>query len=150
MLDYATIRAPFDGVVFQRMIDRGDFVRPASGDSGEPLFAVVRDDLLRLVLDIDLEAGALLDVGDQAVLHEVKGLPNRRFEGTVSRFAAAFDEGSRKMRAEIDLENPVDEATGKRPLKPGYYGQVNLALSGGQESQSLPAGAVGHDDPARS
>src|SRR5262245_29984956 len=40
LLDYAKVRAPFDGVVTRRNINTGDLVQPAS--KGEPLFVVER------------------------------------------------------------------------------------------------------------
>ena len=52
------------------------------------------------------------------------------------------------MRAEVDLDNPRDESSGKRKLAPGYYGQVTLTLATGQEAPSVPADALGRDDQA--
>src|SRR5918995_1682883 len=47
---YATIQAPFDGVVTARAIDRGDMVFQASSPkgSGEPLLRVAKLDLIRV------------------------------------------------------------------------------------------------------
>src|SRR5262249_28774404 len=45
MLRYAQIRAPFDGVVTQRNVNKGDFILPAgTGTRGLPLYVVDQDD----------------------------------------------------------------------------------------------------------
>src|SRR5439155_1439283 len=52
VLSYATIKAPFDGVVTRRTVDVGQFVQPASGPGGAPpLFVVVRTNPVRIFVD---------------------------------------------------------------------------------------------------
>ena len=69
-----------------------------------------------------------LDDGDGVELHGLAGQVGRRISGDISRHAGAFHRGSRMMRAEIDLENPVDDETDRRAFAPGDYGRVSLTL----------------------
>src|SRR5262249_51761774 len=50
LLSYATIEAPYDGVVMVRNINTGDFVQPATTGKGEPLFVVARMDWVRIFI----------------------------------------------------------------------------------------------------
>ena len=55
MLGYTTLKAPYTGVVTRRNINRGDFVEPAMGGKGEPLFVVRRTDLMRVFVAVPEE-----------------------------------------------------------------------------------------------
>lgn len=146
MLEFATIRAPFPGVVTSRLIDRGAFVRPATAGSGAtPLFTMTRADKLRLVVWLPLESAGKLDVGDQAVFGNIPSSPGVNCHGTISRFAMVFKEGSRMMRTEIDLDNPTTSASGKRQLEPGAYGKVTLTLARMTSVPTVPPEALASD-----
>jgi RND family efflux transporter MFP subunit len=128
MVGYTKIRAPFDGLVTQRMVDPGALVRPAGGDAATALFEVARVDKVRAVMFLPIDQVRQLDDGDGVELHGLAGQVGRRISGDISRHAGAFHQGSRMMRAEIDLENPVDDETGRRAFAPGDYGRVSLTL----------------------
>lgn len=146
MLDFATIRAPFTGVVTRRMVDRGAFVRPAVAASGAtPLFTITRVDKLRLVVWLPMEAAGKLDERDPATLHGIQGRPGERVDGSVARHALAFNEGSRMMRAEIDLDNPAAGTNGRRRFEPGMYGTVTVTLETSPGAPTVPATALGTD-----
>ncbi|MEX2121659.1 MAG: efflux RND transporter periplasmic adaptor subunit [Pirellulales bacterium] len=143
MQSFTVIRAPFAGVVTGRMIDRGTFVRPASAGSAKPLFSLVRNNKLRLVVWLTMDAAGKLNVGDPVVFRGPSGNP---IEGRISRYAVAFNEGSRKMRAEVDLDNPVDGSYGRRKLEPGVLGNVELTLDTRRDTPTVPAAALVSDD----
>ena len=52
MVDYATLTAPFDGVVTRRKINTGDFVQPAVGAAQDPLYVIHRRDLMRIFVEV--------------------------------------------------------------------------------------------------
>ncbi len=55
MLQYATIRAPFDGVVLKRWVHPGAFIQPAEGNSAaRPLLTVTRIDVVRVLVDLPM------------------------------------------------------------------------------------------------
>lgn len=138
MLQYAEIRAAFDGYVTDRYVDPGAFIQPAEGNSGaSPLLTITRTDKVRIVLDIPMGEVRFLDRGDPAVLDRVNVLPGEQpFKGVVARFSPSLNKSSRMMRLEIDLENP----DGK--LLPGYYGYVTLNLQQLAGTPVIPNSAV--------
>ena len=141
MASFAKIRAPFDGLISSRMFDPGTLVEPNGGREGEPLFEIASVDKVRVVLFVPMEDSARLNVGDGAILHSVPDAAGETFEGTISRTANAFHEGSRMMRAEIDLDNPAD-ARGHRKLKAAGYGKVDLTLAEFEGIATVPRAAV--------
>jgi RND family efflux transporter MFP subunit len=142
MLQYAEIKAPFDGIVTQRFVHQGAFIQPATNNSGaRPLLAVSRIDKVRISLDIPMKEVKLLDIGDRAVFDRINVLPGESFEGKVARTAMALNEVSRMMRMEIDLENPIGD-NGRRRLSPGYYGYVTVYLEERPQTPVIPASAL--------
>lgn len=141
---YTRIRAPFDGLITERMVDPGAFVRPAT-NGGSPLFHIESVERVRIVVYLSMENAGKLNVGDSAVLHGIPGAAGERFEGQITRFAKALQRGSRMMRAEIDLPNPVDESRGRRKLMPGDYGKVAITLDRVGDLATVPAAAIGED-----
>ena len=133
LLDYRFIRAPFDGVVTMRKVDTGHFVRPAAGND-EPLFVVVRSNVVRVVLQVPEVDAVLIRKGAEAKI-SVQAMKGAELGGHVSRTSEALEAGSRTLRTEIDVPNP-DGA-----LRPGMYvvGQIKAAMP---EAWVLPASAV--------
>ena len=123
------------------MFDPGTLIEPNGGADDEPLFEIVSVDTVRIILFVPMEDSAELSVGDKAVLHSVPSATGVRFHGKISRMARAFHEGSRMMRAEIDLENPPD-GQGRRQLKPADYGKVDLALHDFPAIPAVPLSAI--------
>ncbi|WP_439630324.1 efflux RND transporter periplasmic adaptor subunit [Gemmata sp.] len=135
---YASIVAPFDGVVTRRSVNTGDFV--AAGDRTE-LFCVARLDPVRVVVHVPEADAALVAVG-QAVrlsLPTGKAAPG---PGTVARVAWSLEPGSRTLRTEVDVPNP-DEA-----VRPGMYVHAKLSAEL-PAAWSVPAAAIGKagDEP---
>ncbi len=131
---YLDIRAPFAGVVAKRNVDPGNLVLPVSSEKGDiPLMVVAKIDKLRAVVYATLDIAGQLSLGSP-VTFVADDLPDVQFPCQISRIAGAYDEGTRMMRAEIDLENPPDVATGRRPLRAGSYGMATIVL----QSATLP------------
>jgi multidrug efflux pump subunit AcrA (membrane-fusion protein) len=120
LLDYAEVRAPFDGVVSRRHIDTGHFLS-ATGGKGDPLFVVVRTDPVRVMIDIPEIDSVLID-GTTRTQVGVQALKGRQFSGTVRRSAWTLDPRSRTLRTEIDIPNPDGV------LRPGMYVQAALTV----------------------
>lgn len=132
MLAFATLRAPFDGVVTARHVHSGHLVRVAGT---EPLLVVSRLDPVRVVVQVPESDALLVRPGSPAALR-VPALPGAGFTGQVSRTSESLDLGNRTLRIEIDLANP--EGT----LKPGTYLQAELEVANRQDVLALPRAAI--------
>jgi RND family efflux transporter MFP subunit len=138
LLEYRTIVAPFDGIVAQRLVNRGDFVQSASAGRSTPLFTVQRVDIIRVFCNVPESEVARLRIGQRAMVAPF-ALMGQSFEGTVMRFAARLDPETRTMRTEIDLPNP------RGVLFPGMYARVSLETEARRDVLTLPATAVLND-----
>lgn len=139
MIEYAVIKAPFNGSVTRRWLHPGAFVQPAEGNSAaKPLLSVTRTDKkVRIFLDIPMDNVRYLDKGDRAVLDRISVLPDAEpFEGKVKRFSAALNMKSRMLRVEVELDNDDDR------LRPGYYGSVTLYLHKWPDTLVIPSTAL--------
>jgi RND family efflux transporter MFP subunit len=133
LLDYATIKAPFNGEVTHRAFFPGAFVRSAAeGANQQPLLTVQRTDLFRVVVRVPDIAVPYLDKGDPAIVR-IDSLPGRTFPATVSRRSRSEDPDTRLMRVEVDLPNPTGV------LSDGMYGKVKIVLDRFPKLLSIPA-----------
>ena len=142
LMKYATLRAPFEGIVTRRNADPGDLIRNASASSGPdstPLFVIAQTDKVRIRVPVPERDAPWAGVGDQATV-TFQALPGESFSGKVSRTAGSLDESTRTMTVEIDMEND-----GGR-LLPGMFGEATIVLEEQGDSLVLPAGAVRHDE----
>ncbi len=90
LLDSATIRSPFDGVIVSRTAAMGTFSQAAGQINAKPLVTVARTDLLRIVFQVPEELLAKIGKGTPAII-QIDAVRNKRFEGKVSRLAASVD-----------------------------------------------------------
>lgn len=134
-LEFARIIAPFDGIVTQRTLFPGDFVRSA-GEGGNPmaLFTVQPTDPMRVVVYIPDSAVELADIGDPAIV-EISAL-HEKFPAKISRMAYSEDPQTRLMRVELDLPNP------KGRILPGMSGPVTITLDRAKDKLSIPSACL--------
>jgi RND family efflux transporter MFP subunit len=145
-LNFAQLKAPFDGVVTERHVDPGDLVRntQTGGKQNEqPLFVVTRMDSVRVRVPVPERDAPLVDVGDEAQI-TLQALGSQIFTGPVARIAGILDEHTRSMLVEIDLPN----SDGK--LLCGMFGQATIALEPVREKIVLPVAAVRYDHSGKS
>jgi HlyD family secretion protein len=135
MLDYATIRAPFDGILTRRLLDTGAFVPSAVSGKAAPLFTVARVDRLRIVADIPEAEAGLVRLGQPASF-QVSGSRGQPLIGKVVRFADALDSATRTMRTEVELATPATT------LRSGMFGSVTIVLADFPDALTLPASAL--------
>jgi RND family efflux transporter MFP subunit len=137
---YATIQAPFAGIVTARTIDPGDMVYQANSPkgSGQPLLRIAKVDVIRVKTYVPERDSVLTDVGDAATV-TFDALPGRIFAGAIARTSGALDPATRTMQVEIDLAN--DDGR----IRPGFYGQTRLALEQRTGALTLPSAAVRTD-----
>ncbi|MCH9000623.1 MAG: efflux RND transporter periplasmic adaptor subunit [Proteobacteria bacterium] len=135
LMKYATIIAPYDGVITQRNVDTGAFVRSAAEGTTSSLLRIAKVDRLRLVLAIPESAVASVHPGTK-VLIELPSLGGAVIEGVIARTAFALDPSTRTMRAEVDLAND------QNLLQPGMYARVRVQIGTGQQVSTIPSRAI--------
>ena len=136
MLQYATIRAPFTGVVTKRYANTGSMIQAgiSSQTQAMPVVKLAQNSLLRLVLPVPVNAVA--DIRDgQTVDVEVTNT-GRKLQGKIARYADSVQMATRTMDAEVDVPN----ADGT--LVPGEYAEVHLHLANHPAALSVPIDAV--------
>ncbi len=145
LLQYSTIRAPFNGIVTQRSVNPGDLIQnfSSSNTGALPLFTVSHTDVVRVFLTIPEREVSFVDRGEPATI-QLDALPGLVFSGTITRFAGAIDPQSRTMRAEIDLPNP------KETLQAGMFGSATARLHILAGSVVLPSAALHQVLPGQS
>jgi RND family efflux transporter MFP subunit len=136
-LRYATIEAPFDGIVTSRAIDPGDMVYQASSPKGgdEALLRVARVDVIRVKTFLPEHDTVWADVGDPATV-TFDALPGRTFSSRLARVSGSLDPSTRTMQVEIDLPNPDGR------ILPGLYGRTEITLESRGDALALPATAL--------
>ncbi|MFT3879001.1 MAG: efflux RND transporter periplasmic adaptor subunit [Gemmatales bacterium] len=137
LLEYATIKSPYEGIVTRRSFNRGDFIRSAdAGGERVPLFSVERTDKMRVVVQVPDKDVPFTNIGDGATV-EIDALADKPIKTVIARVAESEDTATRTMRTEIDLPNP----DGK--LRRGMYGRVTLLLEVGQPTaMTIPSTAL--------
>lgn len=137
MLNYATIKAPYDGLITHRFVDTGAFIQSAATGKPQPLFTIVRVDRLRIVANIPEAEAGLVQLGQPATFTYRSHVPTiHQLSGKVARMADALDAQTRTMRVEVELDAPV------QPLRPGMFGSVTLQLVDIPDALMLPLGTV--------
>ena len=95
-LGYATLSAPFAGLVTERRADPGSVATP-----GAPLLTVEREGNLRLETSIDESRLGIVRIGEQVEV-EIGGL-NSTVRGRVAETVPSIDAATRSFTAKIDL-----------------------------------------------
>ena len=131
---YASVVAPFDGVITQRNVDVGNLVQ-GNATSGTFMFEIMQQDTIRVWVYVPQDSAFGVAPGIDAIVR-VPELPDREFPGTVTRIADALQSGTRTLLTEVDLPNP-DGA-----LSAGIYCTVELHIPRKVPSLSIPAAAI--------
>ena len=136
LVGFATVVAPFDGVITQRNYFPFDYVRTPHESAGSvPLLTVQRMDLMRVVVQIPDRDVPLCDAGDKAIV-EIDALSDQQIPpAKVSRVSRSEDPETRLMRVEIDLPNPIGKICN------GMYGRVTIILDRAK-LPTIPSGCL--------
>ncbi len=133
--NFLTIRAPFDGIVAARRVDRGDHLRGDQSEPGRGLFQLVRLEELRVEVDAPPAAALRLRPGQVARV-EFRELPGQSFAARVTRASGVIDRASGTMRFELSLPN-VDLA-----IPAGLTGLATIEIPPAPGLVQVPTNAV--------
>lgn len=131
----ASIRAPFDGVVAERVVSVGEYVQPAA-----KVVTLVAVDPLRLELTVPEASAAGVRKG-VPVEFTLTAVPGQVFQSKVEYVSAGLRRGSRDLVVEALVANK------ERKLLPGQFATVKVQL-GEQSLPVVPRAAV-RDDGAQ-
>lgn len=112
MLGYASVSAPFDGVITEKGIEKGEMAAP-----GRALFKLTDDRRLRLESEIreseikGIKSGAAIDVGVDAV--------GKVLRGKVSQIVPSGDPATHSFLVKIEL-------SGTEGVLPGMFGRAYI------------------------
>lgn len=121
------VRAPFEGVVSEKMVSPGEWVMP-----GKPLFTLVDDDPLKVELSISEIAVTKVGQNQRVELRAVAH-PDKRYGATITRLGAEIGR-TRSLIVEATVDKGSD-------LVPGMFVEAHIKV-GETARPVLPAGAV--------
>jgi len=141
-IEHTHIRAPFAGIINERLVEEGDFVQ-----RGDVLAVLVDDSVLKISGQVAQQNLQQLKIGQNA---QAELLGGRILQGRISYLSAIADANTRSFRVEMQAPNPNKLAAGasatlRIPVETtrGYFmSSAMLALS---DSGELGAKAVDSD-----
>jgi RND family efflux transporter MFP subunit len=134
---YATITAPFDGVVTKRYANTGSMIQAgiASQSQAMPLVRISQNNLLRLILPVPESAVSRVRTGETVDV-KVPSMSGKTFPGRVARLSDKVQTATRTMDIEVDVQNPG------LTLVPGMYAEVNLHIEQRDNVVAVPLDAL--------
>ncbi len=136
MVQYATIHAPFAGVIIKRYANIGSMIQAgiSSQTQAMPIVRLAQNNVLRLTLPVPVSAVADIRDGERVDVNVTS--TGRHLQGKIARYADAVQMATRTMDTEVDVPNP--DGT----LVPGMYAEVHLHLANRPAALSVPLDAV--------
>jgi RND family efflux transporter MFP subunit len=126
----ATVRAPFAGVVAERLVSVGDYVT-----RGTKVATVLRVDPLRVELTVPAPFVAEVAPGRTVTL-EVDAFPGETFTGQIRYVSPALNAESRALIVEAEVANQDGR------LKPGLFATARIEQANRAEALLVPSAAV--------
>jgi RND family efflux transporter MFP subunit len=124
------VKAPFAGVVGQRLVSIGDYVQ-----RGTKVASVLRTNPLRVQLTVPEQYSAGVAVG-RSVSFEVDASPGQKFTGQVRYVSPALESNSRTLVVEAVVPNDSGA------LKPGSFATALIEQANRSPGVLTPAAAV--------
>ena len=141
-LSYCKVKAPFGGVLGQRLVDAGAYVMAASSPQAPPLFVLSDSRVMKGMLDVPESQLMLVRVGAKAKVM-VQSLPDKVFEGTVVNVYPYVDPKTRTGKVELAVPNYRAE------LLSGMFIKAEVQAAGARAGSlaevlgiKVPSGAV--------
>lgn len=131
---HTTIRAPFGGVVSERMVKTGNMM-----GANNPAFRVTDFDPLWAVMHVPERAVRQLAVGQSARVR-LDAVPNRTFDGRIDLISPVVDPESGTFRVVVEVRDP------SRTAKPGMFGRVRIQYDTRENARLIPKSAVVEED----
>jgi RND family efflux transporter MFP subunit len=108
---FTTVRAPFDGLVTERLIDPGNLAAP-----GIPLLRIESDGARQVVVRVDEARAAYVHAGDRVTVlidpAAEQGADDTELEGVVAEVARAVGADQRAFTVKVGIPSTVTARTG--------------------------------------
>lgn len=131
VLANATIRAPFDGLITQRLLDEGTVCQPMPPSVILMLVDDSRMEVLGAITERDLP---FVEIGSSVTI-TIEAIPDKEFHGTIEVVSPSVDPMTRTSRISVVLDNPAHE------LFMGMSATIVVDL-GTRDAPAVPVGAV--------
>jgi RND family efflux transporter MFP subunit len=137
LLEYTKLYAPFEGTITARFADPGALIQSATGSATQaiPLFTIMDMDTVRIYVSVPQEMAHMAKAGVPAAL-SLDEVPDKQFQGSITRTTEALDPATRTLLVEIDLPNPEHQ------LQPGTFINVTLYLQEHPNALAVPPAAI--------
>ena len=106
MLDKASVRSPFSGIVSQRQVNAGDVVSP-----GGALFTVMDPGSMQLEASLPAAQLSMVRLG-MPIEFKVNGYPNRTFMGRITRINPSADPSTLQVKIVAAIPNAGNTLVG--------------------------------------
>ncbi len=132
-LTYTEVRAPFAGIVTERLVNVGDYVT-----LNQPLFRIVDFDSIVARIYVPEKELPFLATGLDARL-TAEAIGGASFVGTVDRISPVVDPGTGTVK--VTVATPRQEG-----LRPGMYVEVELVTAVHEDALLVPKRAIVYDN----
>ncbi len=129
-LDYASIKAPFDGIITQRLIERGDLIR-----ANTVMFKLADTEKLWIRLFVPEKEMGRIDVGDRAVV-QTEMFPGKGFSGEVEMISPVVDPSTGTVKVTVRVTE------GREKLKPGMFCTLHILIETHENSLAITRKAL--------
>ena len=128
MLENTSLISPISGLVTARNYDVGDMV------VASPIFVVQQINPVKIYINV---SGSLYSYSKKGMSVDVEldAIPEKKFEGKVSRITPLIDPQTRTFEVELTVAN------GKEEIKPGMYARATMSY-GSRKNVVVPDRAV--------
>lgn len=129
-LNDAKVVAPFDGIVQQKHVSPGQYIK-----ENVPIFTLVKSSPLRLRVEVPESAAGEVRNGT-TLRFTTEAVPGAEFQAVVRELNPSIDARSRTLTAEARL------VSGDPRLKPGSFVQVRLVTAAKAQVVAVPRAAL--------
>ncbi len=147
-LDNTVIRAPIDGTILERNVEKGEFVTTGFvGDKGAKGYVVSIADLRDLQVELDINQNDFAKLGPaQPGIITTDAYPDRKYQGVIHEISPEANRQKATVQVKVQVQNPDDYLRPEMNASVAFYSTAK-AGSASQASKpvvTVPASAI-HD-----
>jgi RND family efflux transporter MFP subunit len=129
-IEDATVKSPVNGVVSERLVQRGEFIR-----ENTQIVTIVQLNPLQLRTAVQEKFSSLIRT-NLPVQFAVEPYPGQMFTGRIINISPSIDQQTRTFPVEVQVENA------NRKLKPGFFAKGVILTERDNNVMALPEDAV--------